>query len=125
MIRQPPYASSVIFELHKSVNSSEYYIQVYSKNNTAYEEIKFKPMQIYGCDELCPLSRFNEIIKDKTVEDFNSVCKRRNSVLALSSATLTMTASFVAFIGMGLSACAIQAYRSSRVGPPAYVRQQL
>ncbi len=79
LIRQPPYASSVIFELHKSLNTSSYFIQVYSKNNTATEPIKFQPMQIYDCDMLCPLVKFKEIIKDKTVEDFNSVCKRHGS----------------------------------------------
>lgn len=47
-IRQPPYASSVIFELRRSKTDFKYYIRTYLKNNTADEAISFLPVTIYG-----------------------------------------------------------------------------
>ncbi len=48
-IDQPPYASSIILELRKSVRTpSQYYVQAYLKNNTANEEIKLQLFPING-----------------------------------------------------------------------------
>lgn len=48
-INQPPYAAAIIIELRQSVyNSSDYYIQVYLKNNTAYEDINLRLMNVSG-----------------------------------------------------------------------------
>lgn len=48
-INQPPYVSAIIVELRQSIsNPNDYYIQVYLKNNTMYEEIKLRPMTVYG-----------------------------------------------------------------------------
>ena len=48
-IDQPPYASSVMIELRKSViNTDKYFIQAYLKNNTAQEPISPQLLSIDG-----------------------------------------------------------------------------
>jgi hypothetical protein len=126
VIRQPPYASAVIFELRRSKTTGARFIQLFAKNNTATEPIQFQPVQVYGCeDTLCPLAQFLTVIKDKTVEDFGSVCKK-STVYVVSSVTLMMAASFVALIGMCLSAWAVRSCARAPINqPPGYMRQQL
>ena len=48
-IDQPPYASSVILELRKSIGTpAQYYVQAYLKNNTVDDDIKLQLFPING-----------------------------------------------------------------------------
>ncbi len=70
-----PYASAIVLELRQSkYDSSEYYIKVYFKNNTANETIQLRPMTMKGCEELCPLKSFSKMMQDKVITDFNTAC---------------------------------------------------
>lgn len=83
----------------RSLNTdpSKHFIKVYLKNNTASEEINPRPLPIYGqfknyfyhinfyyiffikgCDLLCPLDNFLNIVKDMVVEDITTACKSRS-----------------------------------------------
>lgn len=55
----PPYASTVLFELHKTTaQNSYYYLNVYYKNSSIPQE-----MQVEGCDFNCPLDKFVELLQ--------------------------------------------------------------
>jgi hypothetical protein len=71
--------SAIAVELRESKSDGSFYVQVYLKNNTANESIQMNPMTIFGCDRLCPLHEFMEIVSDKVVSDFDAVCQPRSS----------------------------------------------
>lgn len=72
---QPPYASAVVLELRKQVNSESYFVQAYYKNNSATEPISFNLLTINGCDTLCPFNKFIDIIGNLVVNDFSAACQ--------------------------------------------------
>lgn len=76
-LSQPLYLSSIIVELRQAVsNSSDYYVQVYYKNNDYLDNtqsIEPKLMTIKGCGELCPLSQFMSITQGG-VASFPNAC---------------------------------------------------
>lgn len=73
---QPPYASSLIFELRSQIGNDEnYFVQVYYKNNTGDEPIKLQLLTIKGCDSLCPLNKFLDLTSNLVVTDFTTGCK--------------------------------------------------
>ena len=48
-LKQPPFASSVAFELREDVtNNTQYYIRVLLKNNQFNESISFKEIKLNG-----------------------------------------------------------------------------
>uniref|UniRef100_A0A8D8T9D9 acid phosphatase n=2 Tax=Cacopsylla melanoneura TaxID=428564 RepID=A0A8D8T9D9_9HEMI len=58
----PPYASSVIIELHE--DQDKYYVNVLYKNSTTPHQLN-----IPGCNFDCPLDQFVSLIKPVTVSD--------------------------------------------------------
>lgn len=78
-INQPPYASAVALELHKELDKENYFVQVFLKNNTAKEEIQFRPMTMDGCETLCPLDKFMELTDDLIIHDFQAECKFKDA----------------------------------------------
>ena len=116
----------MIVELRQSLNGSDYFVKVFFKNSTAGEKIEFRPMTIHGCDELCPLARFLEIVNDKTVEDFSSVC-RKSPVIPFNGRTLVLAIGFVALIGVLVAVVSVVLCRRRRAGEDeiSYQRQQL
>ncbi len=47
-INQPPYVSAVILELKQEINTKNYFVQVFLKNNTADQPIYLHNLTIYG-----------------------------------------------------------------------------
>lgn len=81
--KQPPYVASFIIELRKAkdpvTSATDYFVQVYYKNNTAEESVSFNLVQVDGCDTLCPLSKFLDLTKDNVITDFSEPCKATKS----------------------------------------------
>ena len=71
---QPHFASGFIFELRNDTKGN-YYVQVLYKNNKPWEPIELTPVRVNGCDYLCPLSNFYELIQENLVQDFTNVCQ--------------------------------------------------
>ena len=101
-LRQPPFASAVILELRRALNSSQYYIQALYKNNTPSEPISYTPMSINGqcffavlflcisisinltsllsragCDMLCPYEKFVQLTDSMVVTDVLAECQSK------------------------------------------------
>jgi len=90
-LTQPLYLSSITLELRQSLcNSTDYYVQVYYKNNRPSDPINPQLMFINGllnsqvinqnfelffkgCGELCPLDKFLNIIGNR-VAVFPDAC---------------------------------------------------
>lgn len=112
-ITQPPFASSVILELRKSVSSSKYYVQVFIKNNTINEEITFKKVTINGCDELCPLDDFMRITDSMIINDYSKECAVKNIKINLYNFTFIFAAGFALVISLVISVFSIMSCRYS------------
>ncbi|XP_029646068.1 lysosomal acid phosphatase isoform X1 [Octopus sinensis] len=73
----PPYAASVILELHQSLDQG-YYVQVWYKNTTVdllnYMQPPYQ-LTIPGCSKDCPYEKFVELTKDSLPGDWERECK--------------------------------------------------
>lgn len=83
------------------MDPSKHFIKVYLKNNTASEDINLHPLPIYGCDLLCPLDNFLNIVKDMVVEDITKACKSQKYG-TYSHATLVAAITFVTTVSIVL-----------------------
>ena len=67
----PPYASSLHFELYKTVDD-EHYIQIFYRKS---DEEELSPMHIPNCGEKCSLDQFQAIYNDIIPGDFDMECR--------------------------------------------------
>ncbi|GAB1605782.1 lysosomal acid phosphatase-like isoform X1 [Argonauta hians] len=73
----PPYAASVIVELHHNLTSG-YYVQVWYKNTTVDLTNYMQPpyqLTIPGCSKDCPYEEFVKLTKPSLPEDWDMECK--------------------------------------------------
>lgn len=112
-ITQPPFASSVILELRKSLSGSKYYVQVFIKNNTIDEEITLKEVNIYGCDKLCPLDDFMRITDSMIINDYSKECAVKNSRIYLYNFTFIFAVAFALIVSLIVSVFSIISCRYS------------
>lgn len=79
-INQPSYASAVGLELRKEKTNNNYYVKVFYKNNTASEDINYRNVKMFGCDNLCPIEKFTKLTQDLIINDFPSECESKSEV---------------------------------------------
>lgn len=71
----PNYAIQAYFELHKT-KEGLYYVEIYMRNAVKGEPI---PLTLPGCDFKCPLDKFIEFTKPVIPENWEEVCKARDT----------------------------------------------
>ncbi|KAG8194752.1 hypothetical protein JTE90_026396 [Oedothorax gibbosus] len=73
---QPPYASTLLFELHEMPNGANALRMLYMNSSRPEERIEEPHVLILeGCSEFCPLSYFINYTKDLMPEDWEQECK--------------------------------------------------
>ncbi|GAB1605774.1 lysosomal acid phosphatase-like [Argonauta hians] len=81
----PPYASTLILELHQNSTSSsgEYFVRILYKNTTADLDDYMKPPTLFtlkGCSADCPYKRFLQLTKDSIPVDWNKECQMHTAL---------------------------------------------
>jgi len=69
---QPPYASMVMVELHE-IRPKEFGVQIWYKN-VSRDSMEPYLLTVPGCQSLCPLERFNELIRPVISENVKDEC---------------------------------------------------
>ncbi|RXG60516.1 Lysosomal acid phosphatase, partial [Armadillidium vulgare] len=74
----PPYASTVVVELHQAGNN--YFVKMFYQNDSSMIN-EPHPLKIPGCSLECPLSNWTHLLDDVTPKDWSAECYRPNPVL--------------------------------------------
>ncbi|KAG5322139.1 ACPH1 phosphatase, partial [Acromyrmex heyeri] len=72
--QMPYYNIMTMIELHE--DEGEWNIQIFLRNTTAHDPY---PMKIPGCDIICPLDKFMEIMKPVIPDNWEEECKVNNN----------------------------------------------
>jgi len=67
----PPYASSLIFELHRNPESSEYTVKISYRNDTLNEPYV---MDVPGCGTPCELTKLEQLMSPLISENWDDEC---------------------------------------------------
>lgn len=111
---QPPFASSITLELVKAVDSDQHFIQVFYKNNSIDEPIKYRQLTISGCDQLCPLDKFMELTKELVVDDFNKACQPKPASLLFTRLVVTIVILLVGIISTAIALFTLRTLKQLR-----------
>lgn len=72
----PDFGSGYIFELRNDTKGN-HYVQVLLKNSKPNDTISITPVQIEGCETICPLDKFVSLLQGALVTDYNAACREQ------------------------------------------------
>lgn len=98
---QPQYSTSVVVELHE-INSTDFVVKVFLRNETNSTDLHLYPIQIQGCDLECPLPVFIDLLSDMMVTDIITECQVKSPPAENTTTQVTNSYLGVAILG-GLS----------------------
>lgn len=71
---QPQYSTSLVVELHE-MNSTNFVVKVFLRNETNSTDLHLYPIPIQGCELDCPFPKFVNLLSDMMVTDIKTECQ--------------------------------------------------
>ncbi|CAF0793743.1 unnamed protein product [Brachionus calyciflorus] len=87
---QPNFGAAFIFELRKDSNGN-HFVQTLWKDNAFNESITFNPVNVLGCEIMCPVDKFRSLVSPYLVTSFDEICKQKKLTVTSTTSTTTTT----------------------------------